>query len=105
MREERVVLENGVHAAFVGREGVEPFAAHPDLTSGRLLESGDQAKKRCLSGTTFAKQSEKFSRSDVQGDALEHFASAKTLGYAAHLQEHSGRCSVEWLRVGYDGTH
>jgi hypothetical protein len=48
MRKQSVVLEYGVHTAFVRREHVQPLATHPDFARRWLFESGDQPQKSRL---------------------------------------------------------
>jgi hypothetical protein len=87
MREERVMLEDGVDAALVGRKRVEASAAHPDFAGGRLFETGDEAEKRGLSGTAFAKKGEELAGRNLQGNILENLARTKLLADAAHFEE------------------
>ena len=56
MREEGVVLEDGVDAAFVGRKRVQARSTHPDFAGSGLFEAGDKAEKCGLAGTAFAEE-------------------------------------------------
>src|SRR2546425_1888950 len=85
------MLELGLHAALVRGKRVQPLAAHPDFTRGRLFESRDQTKKRGFAGTAFAEQREEFSRSDIQRNVLQYITRAEALGHPAHFKQHSTR--------------
>jgi hypothetical protein len=48
VREQRVVLEDGVDVALVRRHAGDRLAGEQDLALGRLLEAGDHAQGRRL---------------------------------------------------------
>ncbi len=103
MREERVILEDGVHAACIGRERVETLVAHPDFAGGGLFETGDQAEKRGLAGTACAEQREEFAGGDLQRNIFEDLGGAETFRHAADFQKRTaGRCV---LRRDGAGAH
>ena len=81
------MLKHSIDAAFVGREGVKALAVHTDFTGSKLLEAGDEAEKGSLAGTAFAQQGQELARSDLQGDILQNFALAETLGDTTHFQQ------------------
>ena len=70
VRKQGVVLKNRVDAALIRRQDVQALADHPNFSRRRLFESGNQAKKRGLAGTAFAKKREKFTGSDIQRNIL-----------------------------------
>ena len=79
MREERVMLEDSVHAALVGRKRVEALAVHPDFAGSGLFESGDQAKQSGFAGAAFTEQGEKFARGDLQRKSFRTSRAPKRL--------------------------
>ena len=109
MREEGVVLENGVDAALVRRKRVETHAVHPDFAGGGLLETGDEAQKRGFSGAAFAQESEEFAGSDLQGNAFQNIARTKALGDIADFEQSptGSRCGsgLRERRAGRGGGH
>src|SRR5579863_3052400 len=87
MRKEGVALEDGVHAALVGRESVQSFAAHPQFAASGLLEAGDQTQQRCFAGAALSEQGEKFACGNFKRDVLQDFARAETLADAADFKQ------------------
>src|ERR1700739_378123 len=87
MRKEGVVLEDGIHAALVGRQGVQALAAHPDFAAAGLLESRDEAEQGGFAGAAFAEQGEKFSRGNFERNTLQDFARAEAFGDAADFEQ------------------
>ena len=68
VREERVVLEDGVDVARVGRLLRDVGAAEGDAARVGLLEAGDHTQRRRLSGARRAEEREEFAVGDVQID-------------------------------------
>ena len=64
VREEGVVLEDGVHVARVRRLPRDVFAAEGDAAGVRLLEPGDHAQRRRLAGAGRAEQREELACGD-----------------------------------------
>src|SRR6266481_61297 len=87
MRKEGVILEDGVHAAFVGRESVQAFAAHPELATRGLFETGDQSEQCGFTGTTFAEQGKELTGGNFERDVLQDFARAETFGDVADFEQ------------------
>src|SRR6187397_864855 len=56
VREQRVVLEHGVHVAPVGRHARDGLAGEVDLARGRLLEARDHAQGRRLAAARWAEE-------------------------------------------------
>ena len=71
MREQRVVLEDGVHVALVGREvgHVAPRQLYPSFV--RPLEARDHAQARGLPRARRAKQREELVLTNVQMDMVD----------------------------------
>ena len=71
MREQRVVLEDGVDVAPIGRDAVGALAENLDVAGGRLLEAGDQAKAGRLARAGRAEHGEELARPDVEVDGVD----------------------------------
>ena len=71
VREERVVLEDGVDVARVRRLPGDVLAAERDPARVGLLEAGDHAQRRRLAGARRAEQREELARGDCQVDAVD----------------------------------
>ena len=69
VREERVVLEDGVHVAGVGRPLRDVDSAELDAALVGPLEAGDQAKRRRLAGAGRAEQGEELAPAHLEVDA------------------------------------
>ena len=67
-----IVLKHGVDAAPVGREVVEPVAAHDYFSRVCALESCDDSQQRRFAGAAFAENGEEFAFRDLQGDIAKH---------------------------------
>jgi hypothetical protein len=102
VREERVVLEDGVDRPVEGRHAVDGPAAEQDLARGRLLEARDGAQRRRLAATGGAEQGEELALAHRQGDVVDrahHLAAAvdELLDELTHL-DGGGR------HVGHEST-
>src|ERR1017187_9857346 len=96
------VLEDGVHAAAVGRLGVQALARHPDLSGGGLLEAGEDSQERGFSRAALAEDGEEFSFGDFERDVSQHDVFAEVLGAGGAGPP---RCGA-WLTAGCDcGFH
>src|SRR6266404_3683075 len=103
VRKEGVNLEDGIHAALVGRERIEALVAHPDFAGGGLFETGNEAEKRGLARAALAEESKKFASGDSQRDILEDLGGAETFRHAADFQKRGSRSRM--LRRDGAGTH
>jgi len=66
MGKERIVLEDSVDAAFVGRHCVEPLARHPNLSEISAFKTGNDAQKRSFARAAFSQDREKLARRYVE---------------------------------------
>ena len=107
MREERIALEDGVHASPVRRKSIQALAAHPDFAAAGLLEARDEAQQRRFAGTAFTEEGEEFSRGDFERDVLQDFVRAETFGDAADFEQDVpiGRSCSGVLRCGTRWRH
>ena len=71
MREEGVVLEDGVDRPAIGRDAFDRLAEDLDMARGRLLEAGDQPQAGRLAGAGRPEHGEEFARRDVEVDAVD----------------------------------
>ena len=71
VREERVVLEDRVDVARVGRQLRDVLAAELDAALVRLLEARDHAQRRRLAGAGRAEHGEELAAPDLQVDAVD----------------------------------
>ncbi len=95
VREERVVLEDCVHLAFVGRKGIEAVAFHPEFAGGGVFESGDDAEERGFSRAAFAEDGEEFAFGDVESDVAEDDVLAKGFGDVLDFEQ-GGFLDWQW---------
>src|SRR5882724_4204136 len=87
MRKEGIALEDGVHAAFVRRTGVQALATHPEFAAARLLETGDHSQQRCFARAAFAEEGEKFAGGNFERDVFQDFARAETLADVVDFEQ------------------
>ena len=66
MREQGVLLKDGVDAAAVGRKSVEARAVHPDFADRWLFEAGNEAEQSSLARAAFPEQRKKFAGNDFE---------------------------------------
>ena len=86
VREERVVLEDGVHRPLV-RLGVrDVLVPDPDDALGRLLEAGDHPQRRGLAAPRRSEQGEERPRRDGQGQVVHGDERAEPLGHVLEPQ-------------------
>ena len=71
MREERVVLEDGVDVALVGRPVRDVVAAELDSPLVQALEAGDEPQRRRLAGSGRAEQRKELAGRDLEIDPVD----------------------------------
>jgi hypothetical protein len=71
VREQRVVLEDRVHVAFVRRQPRDVPPPQQDPPRCRLLEAGDHPQAGGLTGARWPEQREELAGPDVEGDAVD----------------------------------
>ncbi len=122
VREERVVLEDGVDLALVGRQGGDVLAGELDGPGGGVLQSGDHPQGGGLSAAGGAQQREEGARGDgeierVDGgegavgfaDLAEADVTAAALGGVRHghigrpVGRRAKRLVRAWRRAGWIG--
>src|SRR4030095_3871768 len=84
MREQRILLKDGVDAAAERRQQVEPLAAHPDFAFVELLESGNQSQQRGFSRSALAQNREECALDDVDGHAAQHLDRPEAFSYDSY---------------------
>jgi hypothetical protein len=67
----RVVLEDSADVALVGLQMLDAGAIQPDLADGRLLETGHQPERGCLSAARGTEQREELAASDLKRNAVD----------------------------------
>ena len=87
MREERVVLEDRVDVAPVGRDALGALAENLDAAGCRLLEAGDQAQAGGLARAGWSEHGEELALADVEVDGIDGPDRAEV---ARHLLEGDG---------------
>ena len=89
VREQRVVLEDGVDVTGVGRAGGDVGAGELHAARIGLLEAGDQAQRGRLARARRAEEREELAAPDVQGNGVDRRDAAEP---ARELDEpHVGR--------------
>ena len=83
MREERIVLEDGVDRPPIGRHALDRLAEDLDMAGRRLLEAGDQAQAGRLARARRPEHGEELARRDVEVDAVDGADGAEMAGDAA----------------------
>ena len=71
MREQRIVLEDRVDVAPIGRHALGRLAEDLDTARRRLLEAGDQAQAGGLARARWPEHGEELARRDVEVDAID----------------------------------
>ena len=71
MREEGVVLEDGVHRPAVGGNAGDRLAEDRDIAGRRLLEAGDQSEAGRLARARRPEHGEEFAGRDVEVEAVD----------------------------------
>src|ERR1700693_1219622 len=87
MWEERVILEDGVDAAAIGRKCVEAHATHPDFAGSGLFETGDEAEQRGFAGAAFAEKGEEFTGSNGERNIFEDAVGAEIFSDVTSFQQ------------------
>src|SRR5579859_6649533 len=103
VREERIILKDGVHAALVWGKRVQALAAHPDFSGRRLLEAGDQPEQRGLARATLTQQREEFTSGNLQRNIFEDLRDAEVFRHPADFQKRTAGSRV--LRRNGAGAH
>ena len=99
VREQRVVLEDGVDAAPVGRDADRVDAADQDRALGRLLEAGEQAQRGRLAAARRAEQREELAAAHGEIDAVDRRDRAEALDDADQLGVELRACGLGRHRV------
>ena len=71
VREQRVILEDGVDVAPIGSEPLSGLAKDLDVAGGWLFETGDQTQTGRLARTGRSEHGEELALLDLQGDAVD----------------------------------
>ena len=94
MREERIVLEDGVDIAVVRRDLSDIDTRELDRAGGRLLEARDHAQHRRLARARGAEQGEELAVGDVEVDTVDRHHVAERL---AQLPQPDGDAHLTYL--------
>src|SRR6185312_4766474 len=84
VREQRVVLEDGVDVALVGRQPRDVGAGELDEARRRLLEAADHAQGRRLAAARWPEEAEELALLDVEIDVVDGVRVAIHLGDLHH---------------------
>ena len=79
VREERVVLEDRVDVALVGRDAGDRLAVEEDLALGRLFEPGDHPQRRRLAAARRPEEAVERAPGDAQGHPVHRGHVAESL--------------------------
>ena len=71
VREQRVVLEDRVDVALVGRQPGDVLALELDRALGRLLEAADHPQRRGLAAAARAEEAEELAVADLEVDVVD----------------------------------
>ena len=85
VREQRVVLEDRVDVAAVGRHAGDRLAGEEDLALGRLLEPGDHPERRGFAAARRAEKAVKLTVLDAQVHPVDRDHLAEALGHVEEL--------------------
>ena len=85
VREQRVLLEDGVHVAPVGRDADRVLSADQHLADVGLLGAGDQLQRRRLAAAGRAEQRQELAVPDAQRDVVDGGEVAEPLRDRAKL--------------------
>ena len=85
VREQRVVLEDRVDVAPVGRHAGDRLTREEDLALGRLLEPGDHPERRGLAAARRAKEAVELTVLDAQVHPVDRDHLAEALGHVEEL--------------------
>ena len=99
VREQRVVLEHGVHVALERREAGDVVAVEQHPSGGRQLEARDHAQGRRLAGARRAEHREELAVADLEVDAVDRRDVTEPLLEAL---EPNGRSRVRRVRMVLD---
>ena len=99
VREQRVVLEDRVDAAPVGRDADRVDAADQDRALGRLLEAGEQPQRRRLAAARGAEQREELAAAHGEVDAVDRRDRSEALDDPDQLGVELGACGIGRHRV------
>src|SRR5688572_13276215 len=81
MREERVVLEDGVRRALEGRKVGDVLVAEEDRSGGDLLETADHAQGRGLAAAGRAEERKELARFHIEREIVDRGDIAEPLGH------------------------
>src|ERR671931_1601389 len=101
VREERVVLEDGVDVARVGRPVADVGAAELDPAFVGPLEAGNQTQRRRLARARGPEQREELARPDLEVDAVDGHDVAVRLAHAVETNRGSLAEGVAGPLVGH----
>jgi hypothetical protein len=65
-----VILENGIHVAFIGRNVAGVGAVNQDFAGGGPFEAGNQPEAGCLPGAGWAEHGKEFTVGHFKTDAV-----------------------------------
>jgi hypothetical protein len=92
VREERVLLEDGVHVALVGRHPGHVHTLEQDATRRRLLEAGDHLQQRGLAATGRPEQREELTLVDREVGAVHGHEVAERLVHRVQSDDRFDDC-------------
>ncbi len=98
MREQRVVLEDGVDVAVVRRELADIVALQQHRAGGWRLEAGDHSQHRRLAAAGRPEQREELTLDDLQVDVVDGDHVAEVLAQPDQL--YGGRCTTRFVVPG-----
>ena len=87
MREQRVVLEHCVDAAFIGWQMVHTLAIHPNFAAIRMLEARHQPQQRGLARSALAQHRKELARRDLERHIAQHRRLAEAFCHAANGEQ------------------
>jgi len=102
VREERVVLEDGVHVAVERRGGGDVAPAQADRAGRRPLEAGDHPQHRRLTRPGRAEQGDELAVGDVQVESVDRDDAAREL--LADSPQGDGRWTIHELPLPLRGA-
>src|SRR5207302_7160763 len=87
VRKQRVVLEDRVDVALVGRQRRHVLVLEQQLAAVGLLEAGDDAQRRGLAAAGGPEEGQELRAADREIDALQNGSSREGLGEALKAQQ------------------
>ena len=98
VREQRVVLEDRVDVALVGRRAGDVDALEAQGPGRRGLEAGDHAQGRGLAAARGAEEREELARGDREAGVVDRHELAEALGDVVDLDDRRGRVRARGAR-------